>query len=286
VRHKEHVSAAALKNQATVMIEKVQDESTTVTFRVAHESLRQPVELCFAGDVQASEVPSLFEQAQKVRLRPLCRVRLVIQIRRFELSFGLPLSELDPADGILALTDSPERPRPGPGMLDAFQLDAAQYEKVREFGRNSTSRLVRKWTRDEIVLKTIDVSRSQDARRDLARLSRLSHNCIARIIGVALDAENDPTIRVATRFCRSGSLADLLERQSDETNNAKAIVGILLGMRYLHGNFPVHGNLKPTNVLIDEQPVRICDVGLSRVQGVEVVDPAYRGIHIDVIRLL
>jgi serine/threonine protein kinase len=70
---------------------------------------------------------------------------------------------------------------------------------------------------------------------------------------VVLDAESDPTTRDATRFCRSGSLADLLERQSGETNNAKIIAGILLGMRYLHLNFPVHGNLKPTNVLIDEQ---------------------------------
>jgi hypothetical protein len=136
LRHRARVSAA-------VVIEKVPDEWPTVTFRIAHESLREPVEMCFAGDDQVSEIPSLFEQAQKVRLGPLCRVCLVTQARRFELSFALPLSELDPADGFFALADSPEseRPRPGPGMLDAFQLDAAQYEKVREFCRNSTSRL-------------------------------------------------------------------------------------------------------------------------------------------------
>jgi hypothetical protein len=101
--HRERVSAAALKNQAAVMIEKVQDESTTVTFRIAHESLREPVEMSFVADRQVSEIPSVHEQTQNVRLRPLCRVCLATTIRRFALSFGLPLSELDPADGILAL---------------------------------------------------------------------------------------------------------------------------------------------------------------------------------------
>ncbi|KAJ7878664.1 kinase-like domain-containing protein, partial [Mycena leptocephala] len=51
-----------------------------------------------------------------------------------------------------------------------------------------------------------------------------------------------------------------------ETNwRTKQVLGVASGLEYLHDHGIVHGDLKPSNVLVDEQFVpHICDFGISR----------------------
>jgi serine/threonine protein kinase len=58
---------------------------------------------------------------------------------------------------------------------------------------------------------------------------------------------------------------------TDPTKQAKVVVGVALGMRYLHRQKVVHRDLKPANILVEkDMSIRICDFGLSRVGDTEV----------------
>jgi serine/threonine protein kinase len=50
------------------------------------------------------------------------------------------------------------------------------------------------------------------------------------------------------------------------TDTAKIVVGIALGMAYLHSRRVLHRDLKPTNIFIDQaMRARIGDFGFSKV---------------------
>jgi serine/threonine protein kinase len=73
-----------------------------------------------------------------------------------------------------------------------------------------------------------------------------------------------------------GSLAQALALvEADEpplfwtnTNISIIIVGLVLGMKYLHSRNIIHRDLKPGNLLLDEKHrIRICDFGISKIQS-------------------
>jgi serine/threonine protein kinase len=76
-------------------------------------------------------------------------------------------------------------------------------------------------------------------------------------------------------YACNGSLADALKKVKEgnppefwtHENISKIIVGIVLGMKHLHSKDFIHRDLKPGNLLLDEEfRVRICDFGTSRIE--------------------
>jgi serine/threonine protein kinase len=77
---------------------------------------------------------------------------------------------------------------------------------------------------------------------------------------------NDLALLIATEWTRPGALAFNCGRSP--TDAAKIVVGIALGMAYLHSQSVLHCDLKPANVLVDQaMRPRICDFGQGRLCG-------------------
>jgi serine/threonine protein kinase len=86
----------------------------------------------------------------------------------------------------------------------------------------------------------------------------------------------DPSLLIATEWIRPGALA--FDRERSPTDTGKIVIGIALGMAYLHSQSVLHRDLKPANVLVDQaMRPRICDFGHSKVCGWNATQTAGRG---------
>ena len=70
-------------------------------------------------------------------------------------------------------------------------------------------------------------------------------------------------------YAQNGTLSNVLKTQPKEWNATKKLIniyGIVLGMKYLHEHNILHRDLKPDNVLLDENYYpKITDFGVSRM---------------------
>lgn len=92
------------------------------------------------------------------------------------------------------------------------------------------------------------------------RLAQLSHRNIIRVHGTS---KNERTAIVVMDYQRGGSLQDRLV-QTVELNKFSLIARqICNGLTYAHRHHVVHGNLRPSNILFDENDVvKLSDFGL------------------------
>jgi serine/threonine protein kinase len=80
----------------------------------------------------------------------------------------------------------------------------------------------------------------------------------------------DRPARIATFFVDGCSLSSVVASNPvwwTGTMKSIAVVGIVIGMKYVHSRGIVHRDLKPSNILIDNEAhrVHICDFGSSRL---------------------
>jgi serine/threonine protein kinase len=112
--------------------------------------------------------------------------------------------------------------------------------------------------------------------REVAILERLDHPCVLRLLAVRPPTADDPELLIATELIRPGALA--FDPERSPTDRAKIVVGIALGMAYLHSKSVLHCDLKPANVLIDQaMRPRICDFEQSKVCDLDATQTADRG---------
>jgi serine/threonine protein kinase len=91
-----------------------------------------------------------------------------------------------------------------------------------------------------------------------------------------------------TEFIVNGSVEDALKRIEEgntpsfwtHANITTMIIGLVLGMKYLHSCDVIHRDLKPANLLIDDRiRIRICDFGAAKFEGLStrlaIGTPAY-----------
>jgi hypothetical protein len=100
--------------------------------------------------------------------------------------------------------------------------------------------------------------------------AQLVHPALLGMIGMAL-AEGETDAFLVTEYMKNGSLEDLI-KDTDRyaalsgTVKAKIAVGIVLGMKYIHGFNLIHRDLKSANVLLDENyEPRIADYRTARM---------------------
>jgi serine/threonine protein kinase len=117
--------------------------------------------------------------------------------------------------------------------------------------------------------------------QEISILTELTHPCVAKIVGFAFpDAKGEKT-RIVTEFMSNGSVEDafacITKRNIPEfwthKNVSCMIVGLVLGMKYLHSKNIIHSNLKPSNLLIDKNyRLQICDFyyGIFEDFGTEI----------------
>jgi hypothetical protein len=166
------------------------------------------------------------------------------------------------------------------------------FEEIRLIYRGPRGSDVRLWKDQEtgqcVVVKTFPLAletEDEDARmaansmifREIGALIELEHPCIVPLYGVVLPTATAGS-QIATRYMKDGSLADVLKSALKSavdwwTPTAKAItvVGIVLGMIFIHSHDYLHRDLKPANILLGKNSmnavneVRICDFGSARL---------------------
>ncbi|KAG8832890.1 hypothetical protein FRC18_004471 [Serendipita sp. 400] len=108
--------------------------------------------------------------------------------------------------------------------------------------------------------------------RERAVWGALDHPNILPCIGYAEDDEQfEPFGALISPWCTNGDITKFLEEYGSEMSLDQRIAmwkGVVEGVYYLHQFDPiiVHGDLKPANVLLDDNLTpRICDFGLARI---------------------
>ena len=164
--------------------------------------------------------------------------------------------------------------------LSEWLVDIGKLEEVNGASIPGGSESVRLFRRSEengkvIVGKFVDADDSGDGekqfKREIESLFSLHHPCIVKFVGYTLPCSStDYRFLIFTDYLSGGSLSSVIENPArypwlNSTSRSIIIVGIVLGMRYIHSRKILHRDLKPSNVLIDEKHhPRLCDFGSSR----------------------
>ncbi|KAJ6574365.1 kinase-like domain-containing protein [Mycena capillaripes] len=133
------------------------------------------------------------------------------------------------------------------------------------------------WVRSDggkvmVAMKLLRIVRDDAAELDhvLARLvcatrswQKLSHPNILPFFGVYDIGASTPAL--ITPFCHLGNVGNYI-RSHPFSNRDRLVHDVASGLKYLHENDIVHGDLKPQNVLIDKREVAcVCDFGISQI---------------------
>ncbi|KAJ7461343.1 kinase-like domain-containing protein [Mycena galericulata] len=95
--------------------------------------------------------------------------------------------------------------------------------------------------------------------------SKLKHENVLPFIGVCEDVRIAPRPVLISPFCESGHVGRYL-RTNPSANRDLLVCGVASGLKFLHDNNIVHGDLKVQNVLVDKRGVScICDFGISKI---------------------
>ncbi|KAJ7277818.1 kinase-like domain-containing protein [Mycena rebaudengoi] len=96
--------------------------------------------------------------------------------------------------------------------------------------------------------------------REATVWSQLRHRHLVPLVGF-VEGRN----MLISPFYECGNLGTYLNKRAD-VNRAQIVLDISLGLVHLHASQVVHGDLKPSNILIDDQGVAcITDFGLSKI---------------------
>ncbi|OHT04015.1 hypothetical protein TRFO_28554 [Tritrichomonas foetus] len=170
-------------------------------------------------------------------------------------------------------------------LLSDFICEPNDYKKIKVIGQSSYGvvYLVRKKnTNEEYALKEskTKLNNTLDVKKFFSEIDNLKagdNPGILKIMGFNLFSfkyEKKPII--ITEYMPNGTLYDMLIKENNNeappewtpTKKIICILGIALGMKYLHSQNIIHRDLKPQNVLLDKNFYpKICDFGISRVLG-------------------
>jgi hypothetical protein len=276
----EQIGNLHLSDGTIILVQSVASDDH-IRFDICWESLSTaPIAIPLPRDITVSDLLRTFATRQRIpdatlqAFTPLGgRLRL--------LAPSMSFAERDPTDGFTVLVKSVakvKRNETTPAELEDKMIDLEQYDPRGDLGHGSFGRVTRyahRETGEEIAVKAVDVSRSAQALREVAILSQLTHPCILTLAGVVLPRPGDPTLRIATDLIHPGSLDHLISdgHLTTPTEQVKVLVGILMGMRYLHRSGIMHRDLKPANVLVDDHWIaKIADFGTSKVHNVDIAN--------------
>jgi serine/threonine protein kinase len=127
-----------------------------------------------------------------------------------------------------------------------------------------------------IVVKSMNVRdciESRELENELKKVMNLHHPCITSPIGFVFPAKSSSLqeLKIASLSTEGGSLAEILSVSPDwwtPTAKAKAVVGIVLGLRFAHSFGLIHSNLTTNNIFFDaDHQVQITNFGLIGLEG-------------------
>lgn len=110
-----------------------------------------------------------------------------------------------------------------------------------------------------------DASNKRRVEREIKVWAALRHRNICTFLGYVTEFSDYPAM--VSKWCEHGTSLDYLKKQKPATRERlKLSQDVSNGLQYLHGLKVIHGDLKPTNILIDNDCVaKLCDFGLVRL---------------------
>jgi hypothetical protein len=126
-----------------------------------------------------------------------------------------------------------------------------------------------------IVVKSINLSGCVDnchVESTIENLMNLCHPCIASTIGVVLPLPLKE-VKIVGMYCGGCSLSEVVSRSPEwwtPTAKAKAVVSLVLGLRFAHSLGLLHGHLTGNNVVFNEDGmIQITDFCMKSLREME-----------------
>jgi tRNA A-37 threonylcarbamoyl transferase component Bud32 len=103
---------------------------------------------------------------------------------------------------------------------------------------------------------------SSDALQEIQTMAKLHHPCVVRYHHSFL--RDDDTLCIQMQYCPS-SLRNWLNGESRD-NREKILCNLIQGVNYLHEKGYIHFDLKPDNILFDDNhQLKLCDFGFAKL---------------------
>jgi serine/threonine protein kinase len=162
--------------------------------------------------------------------------------------------------------------------LKDFALNLSGFEEslmIRQPGR-ILNEICRRYE-DELLLVVKSISllenmKQSEIEKEIENLINLQHPCIAAPMGFVFREESEVVreLKIGRLFTEGDSLAAVIAMNPEwwtATAKAKAIVGIVLGLRFAHSFGLLHGCLNSNNILFDvDHCIQIADFGPIRLE--------------------
>jgi len=131
-----------------------------------------------------------------------------------------------------------------------------------------------KWTKkhgDVVAVKVFkgadDPGMRMKLLEEISLWSTVQHQNILPILGISFDFDRPQTPCLISPYLRNGDITNYLKRQP-AADKLDLITQLTSGLSYLHGHEIVHGNLHPSNILINDNGTAcIADAGLSSIRS-------------------
>jgi serine/threonine-protein kinase ULK/ATG1 len=154
-------------------------------------------------------------------------------------------------------------------MSDTFEWN--QYTIYKNaIGKGSYSKVYRGYhmkTKLEIALKKISFNKLHSNVKDkviseINILQKMNHVNIIKLYEYKFDGDY---LLLVTEYCKDGDLELWLKKDNSIESKIDIIKQITIGIEYMHTNNILHRDIKPQNILLHDNIIKICDFGFSTI---------------------
>lgn len=173
--------------------------------------------------------------------------------------------------------------------ISDYIMDFSELKEIKLIGNGGFGRVVLMKNKNtgqlyavKIITAVTENNDGESFMREVEILCNTSHPCINKIIGYKYASDqNDIRVppMIALEYMPNGTIEHIFKKVRDgedfdffdDTRKTIMILGIAMGMRYLHNIGILHRDLKPANILLDkEYHIQIGDFGISKFDEIGI----------------
>lgn len=152
----------------------------------------------------------------------------------------------------------------------SIKLKGKEYLIVEQIGKGGYGKVNQvKYNEEYFAIKSIEINddNKENYKREIEFMININNPAIMKCHGFQYIKETK-TLYILMDYMKNESLDDKIKETPidfDNTNRQIILIGIAYGMKSLHNDSRIHRDLKPQNVLLDDDYYpKIADFGLSK----------------------